>query len=151
MGGPLVAKALGAAAYQGTFVADPAFPAVTVDKGTHDVEFRYIPVGSYPWLFLLGILPLIALYFVTHPRGRRRLEAWVRPPSVVAGARDGGDTVVPVSTGTTGAPRAEDSELADDRRDGPVLLTDPGPLHRHEEEQQQEPHVEGEIDPASDT
>src|SRR5205807_6376775 len=30
------------------YMVMPGFPAVTVDAGVHDVEFRYAPVGYYP-------------------------------------------------------------------------------------------------------
>jgi hypothetical protein len=51
----------------------PGYPAVTVAAGAHTVEFRYVAIGYYPWLFLLGIAALAALFVGTR-RVRSRTQ-----------------------------------------------------------------------------
>ncbi len=70
------------------FIAAPGFPAVTVEKGVHTVEFRYVPVSSYPFLFIFGVLALFAVGYVFGGRSRRaalsRLSTSVRPTAIQA-------------------------------------------------------------------
>jgi hypothetical protein len=68
------------------YMVAPGYPGVTVQPGTHDVEFRYIPVGSYPWLFVFGLASLIALHLAFGGRRRKRVAPRASGrPDVVAG------------------------------------------------------------------
>jgi hypothetical protein len=55
------------------YMVAPGYPAVTVAAGAHTVEFRYVAIGYYPWLFLLGIAALAALFVGTR-RVRSRTQ-----------------------------------------------------------------------------
>jgi hypothetical protein len=63
------------------YMVAPGYPAVTVEPGSHNVEFRYIPVPDYPWLFAVGVLALIALHFLMRRERKTRRPA---PPGAVA-------------------------------------------------------------------
>lgn len=47
------------------YMVMPGYPAVTVGAGQHRIEFRYMPVGDYPFLLGLAAAALVVLFLVS--------------------------------------------------------------------------------------
>src|ERR1700730_3777188 len=54
----------------------PALVGGYVSPGRHTVLFEYVPYSHYPWLLLLGLLTLLALFFL--PRWAASFPVWGR-------------------------------------------------------------------------